>query len=134
MGKSLRDGDEVIGMDIVAEDDSLLTSCENGYGKRTPVENYRMQKRGGKGVINIKASARNGMVVSVKKVDVEDEIMLITKQGIINRQKVKEIRAIGRNTQGVRLLNLHEQAEISAIRSVMASDEKEDEPQEMKSA
>lgn len=129
-GITLKDDDEVVGMDIVGETDSLLTACENGYGKRTPVENYRMQKRGGKGVINIKASKRNGLVVSVKKVDVEDEIMLITKNGIINRQKVKEIRAIGRNTQGVRLMKLDSADNLVALARIAKEDLFEEESEE----
>jgi len=126
-GISLKDGDFVVGMDIITESDSLLTACENGYGKRTPVENYRMQKRGGKGVINIKASERNGVVVAVKKVDVEDEIMLITKNGIINRQKVKEIRAIGRNTQGVRLMKLDSEDKLVSLARIAKEDMIDDE-------
>ncbi len=126
-GISLKDGDFVVGMDIITESDSLLTACENGYGKRTPVENYRMQKRGGKGVINIKASERNGVVVAVKKVDVEDDIMLITKNGIINRQKVKEIRAIGRNTQGVRLMKLDSEDKLVSLARIAKEDMIDDE-------
>jgi len=121
-GITLKKEDAVVGMEIVAETDSLLTACEKGYGKRTPVENYRMQKRGGKGVINIKASERNGNVVAVRKVDVEDEIMLITKNGIINRQRVKEIRAIGRNTQGVRLMKLGEDDKLVSIARIARED------------
>ena len=81
-----------------------------------------MQKRGGKGVINIKDSKRNGVVVSVTKVDVEDEIMLITKNGIINRQKVKEIRAIGRNTQGVRLMKLDPKDNLVSLARIAKED------------
>ncbi|NLB34389.1 MAG: DNA gyrase subunit A [Elusimicrobia bacterium] len=121
-GITLNEGDEVIGMDIVEDSDCLLTATEHGYGKRTPVENYRMQKRGGKGVINIKDSKRNGVVVSVTKVDVEDEIMLITKNGIINRQKVKEIRAIGRNTQGVRLMKLDPKDNLVSLARIAKED------------
>ena len=121
-GITLRKDDVVIGIEIVEESDSLLTSCENGYGKRTPVESYRTQRRGGIGVINIKTSERNGNVVSVRKVDVEDEIMLITKNGIINRQKVKEIRAIGRNTQGVRLMKLDEEDKLVSVARIAKED------------
>jgi DNA gyrase subunit A len=121
-GVTLADKDKVVGMEIVAEGDSFLTACLNGYGKRTLTENYRMQKRGGRGVINIKASDRNGDVVSVKKVDVNDDIMLITKNGIINRQKVIDIRAIGRNTQGVRLLKLDNDDELVSVARIAKED------------
>ncbi len=125
-GITLKEGDSVIGMEIVEEGDSLLTACRNGYGKRTPVENYRVQRRAGKGVINIKTSQRNGDVVSVRKVDVEEEIILITKNGIINRQPVKDIRAIGRNTLGVRLLRLDAEDELVSVARI-AKEETDDE-------
>lgn len=121
-GISLKKDDSVIGIEIVEEGDSLLTACKKGYGKRTIVENYRIQKRGGKGIINIKASQRNGDVVDVKKVDVDDDIMLITKNGIINRQRVKEIRAIGRNTKGVRLIKLDEDDLLVSIARIAKED------------
>jgi len=121
-GIRLVKNDHVVGMEVVAEGDSFLTVCRHGYGKRTLTENYRLQKRGGRGVINIKASDRNGDVVAVKKVDVNDDIMLITKNGIINRQKVNEIRAIGRNTQGVRLLKLDDEDELVAVARIAKED------------
>ncbi|MFH1416356.1 MAG: DNA gyrase subunit A [Elusimicrobiota bacterium] len=121
-GINLRKIDEVIGMAVVEKGNSFLTVCEHGYGKRTLIENYRLQKRGGKGVINIKASERNGEVVAVKKVDVDDDIVLITKKGIVNRQRVSEIRAIGRNTQGVRLLKLDKDDKFVSVASIAKED------------
>ncbi|MEA3507105.1 MAG: DNA gyrase subunit A [Elusimicrobiota bacterium] len=122
-GINLGKGDLVVGMEAIEEEgESLLTACLNGYGKRTPIENYRLQKRGGKGIINIKTSKRNGDVVSVKKVDIEDEIMLITKNGIINRQKVTGIRSIGRNTQGVRLLKLDKEDQLVSLARIARED------------
>ncbi len=121
-GIRLAEDDNVVGMAIVEEGNSFLTACKHGYGKRTLTENYRMQKRGGRGVINIKASERNGEVVAVKKVDVSDDIMLITKNGIINRQQVSEIRAIGRNTQGVRLLKLDTEDELVSVARIAKED------------
>ncbi|MFC2048957.1 DNA gyrase subunit A [Elusimicrobiota bacterium] len=126
-GIRLAEDDYVVGMAVVKEGDSFLTACEHGYGKRTLTENYRMQKRAGRGVINIKASERNGYVVAVRKVDVNDDIMLITKNGIINRQKVSEIRAIGRNTQGVRLLKLDSDDLLVSVARIAKEDIVDDE-------
>ncbi|HEX2897954.1 MAG TPA: DNA gyrase C-terminal beta-propeller domain-containing protein, partial [candidate division Zixibacteria bacterium] len=105
-GIKLDKGDFVIGMVVVKRDTTLLVVTENGYGKRTAIEDYRVTNRGGKGVINVKASDRNGEVVSIKEVLDNDELILITKKGIANRQPVKDIKVIGRNTQGVRLISL----------------------------
>jgi DNA gyrase subunit A len=87
---------------------TLLVVTEGGMGKRTNVDAYRSQQRGGKGVINIKTSEKTGKVVSIKSVIEEDEVMVITRNGVVNRQRVSEIRTIGRATQGVRLVNLDE--------------------------
>jgi DNA gyrase subunit A len=105
-GISLAKGDHVIGMVVVKRDSSLLVVAENGYGKRTSIDDYRITNRGGKGIINIKTSERNGEVVAIKEVLDDDELILITKKGIANRQAVKNIKVIGRNTQGVRMINL----------------------------
>jgi DNA gyrase subunit A len=105
-GINLGKGDYVIGMVVVKRDASLLVVTENGYGKRTSIDDYRITNRGGKGVINIKTSERNGEVVTIKEVLDDDELILITKKGIANRQAVREINVIGRNTQGVRLITL----------------------------
>ncbi|MBN2406993.1 MAG: DNA gyrase subunit A [Elusimicrobia bacterium] len=121
-GITLGKSDAVVGMEVVNPGDSFLTACIHGFGKRTLTENYRLQRRGGRGVINIKASQRNGDVVAVRKVDVNDDIMLITKNGIVNRQQVNEIRAIGRNTQGVRLLKLDEKDELVSVARIAKED------------
>ncbi len=105
-GIKLAKGDYVIGMVVVKRDASLLVVTENGYGKRTSIDDYRVTNRGGKGIINIKTSERNGEVVTIKEVLDDDELILITKRGIANRQAVREISVIGRNTQGVRLITL----------------------------
>ena len=107
-GITLGDGDEVVGVAVLQSDDSILTVTENGYGKRTAVEEYRLQSRGGKGVFTIKTSERNGMVVGVLHVDDEDQVMLIANSGKIIRMPMNTVRIIGRNTQGVRLINLEE--------------------------
>jgi DNA gyrase subunit A len=108
IGIKLRPRDEVVDMVVAEEKAALLTVCENGYGKRTGLENYRPQHRGGIGLINIKTTDRNGRVVALKAVQYKDELMMITAQGIIIRTGLDEIRSIGRNTQGVRLIKLKE--------------------------
>jgi DNA gyrase subunit A len=105
-GIKLRPKDGVVGMVIAEEGASLLTVCENGYGKRTSLEDYRPQSRGGIGLINIKTTDRNGKVVALKVVQAEDELMMITAKGIIIRTGLEQVRSIGRNTQGVRLIKL----------------------------
>jgi DNA gyrase subunit A len=107
-GIMLRDKDEVVGMEIAREDKSLLTVTENGYGKRTMISEYRAISRGGVGVINIQCTERNGCVASIKAVEEEDEIMMLSKKGIIIRCPAKDVSVIGRNTQGVRLMKLEE--------------------------
>ena len=107
-GIKLRGTDRVISMIIVDESKQVLTVTENGFGKRTPVIDYRKTNRGGSGIINIKKSERNGAVVGLKGVTDDFDIMLITKNGIIIRSDVTRISVIGRNTQGVRLINLEE--------------------------
>jgi DNA gyrase subunit A len=110
-GISLAEDDEVVGMVVAnGEDDpaSLLTVCANGYGKRTALTEYRSQGRGGKGLIDIKTTDRNGPVVAIAKVTDADEVMLTTTGGIIIRTRVADISLIGRNTQGVRIIRVEE--------------------------
>jgi len=99
-------GDEVTSMALVQEGANFLVCCENGYGKRTPFDEYRVQGRGGKGIIAIKATERNGAVVGAQTVYDEDALMMITAQGKMIRMAVNDISIIGRSTQGVRLINL----------------------------
>jgi DNA gyrase subunit A len=107
-GITLEEGNEVIGMETITPDSttSILTVTEGGYGKRTPVGEYRVQGRGGKGIISVKTTERNGLAVGFLQVRDDDEIMLIAAQGNVLRCKVDDIREIGRNTQGVRILDL----------------------------
>jgi len=121
-GIELAEKDYVIGMVVVKRDSTLLVVCENGYGKRTSIDDYRITNRGGKGVINVKTSERNGEVVSIREVLDEDELILITKQGIANRQSVKDIKVIGRNTQGVRLINLGKDDLVTDVARVVKED------------
>jgi DNA gyrase subunit A len=121
-GIKLRPSDEVVGMVIPDEKAALFTVCEMGYGKRTGVENYRDQTRGGVGLKNIKTSARNGKVVALKSVLPGDDLMLITANGMIIRTGLDEIRSIGRNTQGVRLIKLKEDDKLVAAEKIAAED------------
>jgi DNA gyrase subunit A len=124
--------DEVVSMIVVPQDQGasagkicmVLTGCENGFGKRTPVEAYRLQRRGGSGVINIKTTDRNGDVVGMKAVCDDDELMLITEQGILMRTRVAEIRETGRNAAGVKLIKLDEGDTLVAMAKVDAAEEK----------
>jgi DNA gyrase subunit A len=107
-GITLEEGNEVIGMETITPDSTtaILTVTEGGYGKRTPVGEYRIQGRGGKGIISVKTTEKNGLAVGFLQVRDGDEIMLMAAQGKVLRCKVDDIREVGRNTQGVRVLDL----------------------------
>jgi DNA gyrase subunit A len=105
-GIKLRPGDSLVGLCLARPETALLTLCENGYGKRTRLEEYRAQSRGGLGLKDIQTTDRNGRVVDVAVVDESDDIVLITASGMIIRTRVAEISMIGRNTQGVKVMNL----------------------------
>ena len=126
-GIKLRKGDEVVDMIIVDKMATLLTVCENGYGKRTDFDQYRLQSRGGMGIINIRANDRNGSVVGLKSVRNADEMMLISQQGKIIRAAISSLRTIGRATQGVRVISLKPGDKLVAIAS-MAIDEDANQP------
>jgi len=119
-GIKLRAKDTVVDMVISEEKASLLTVCENGYGKRTSLDDYRLQSRGGLGLINIKTTARNGKVVALKAVQDEDELMMITANGIIIRTGLEQVRSIGRNTQGVRLIKLKAGDKLVAVEKIVS--------------
>ena len=121
-GITLAKKDKVIGMVVVKRDATLLTVTENGFGKRTSISDYRVTNRGGKGIINIKTTQRNGKVVDIKEVVTDDELMLITQKGIIIRQPVKQITVIGRATQGVKLINLDKGDKVTDVARVVKSE------------
>jgi DNA gyrase subunit A len=129
-GITLAKQDLVIGMVVVKRDTTLLSVTENGYGKRSNISDYRVTNRGGKGIINIKATERNGKVVTIKEALDEDELMLITQKGIIIRQPVKQIKAIGRNTQGVKLINLDPGDKLVDVARVVTNEKNNKEGQE----
>ena len=126
-GIKLRDGDAVVDMVIAEEGASLLTVCENGYGKRTLLEDYRQQGRGGFGLKNMKTTERNGKVVALKAVHDDDELMLISSKGLIVRTGLEDVRAIGRNTAGVRLIRLKAGDKLVAVERLITEDETESE-------
>jgi DNA gyrase subunit A len=111
--------DAVVGMEALQEGATILTVTENGYGKRTRTEEYRRQSRGGKGILTIKASVRNGPVVSSYQVSQTDQLMIITGHGKIIRLRVGDISIIGRNTQGVKLINLGEGEKVVGVAKLM---------------
>ena len=125
-GIKLADGDEVVAAVVLTsyeEEDSILTVTENGYGKRTFVTDYRLQKRGGKGVFAIKTSKRNGKVVGALQVENEDQIMLIADSAKVIRLPMNSIRIIGRNTQGVKMINLNQGEKVVALSMLARTDE-----------
>jgi DNA gyrase subunit A len=128
-GISLDKDDEVIGMEVLSPNDVFLSVSENGYGKRTEVGKYRLQKRAGHGVINMQATDRNGSVIGIKKAN-EGEVMIMTQNGITIRLRVNSISVIGRNTQGVRLVKLGDGDKVAAIASVVKDDTEGTEVQE----
>jgi DNA gyrase subunit A len=126
-GIELSEGDVVVGMIVVRPDSTVLVVSELGMGKRTDIEAYRLQRRGGKGVINLKATSRTGKVVAIRSVTEHEQLMVITRNGVVNRQRVDEIRVIGRATQGVRLVNLDENDAVVDVARVIADDDNVDE-------
>ena len=124
-GIKLRGDDEVVDMVIALEGASLLTVCENGYGKRTDLNDYRRQRRGGIGLINIKTTERNGKVVAIKTVNSDDDLMLISANGIMMRTGLDQLREIGRNTQGVKLIRIDPGDKLVAVARVAREDDKE---------
>ncbi|KAF5430340.1 DNA gyrase subunit A, partial [Candidatus Methanomarinus sp.] len=123
-GIRLIGNDCVVGMDIVRDDATLLTITENGFGKRTQFGEYRKMNRGGQGVITIISSIRNGMVVDVKAINETDELMVTTSGGIIIRVPVSDIRIQGRNTQGVKIMNVKNKDKVMAVARVVVDNDK----------
>ena len=117
-GIALEEGDEVVAMEILRGDATLLSITERGYGKRSNIAEYRRQSRGGKGIITIKTDERNGNVVGIKQVMEEDNIMIITSKGKLIRIDMKNVSVIGRNTKGVRLINVEEGERVVGVTKV----------------
>ncbi|MFT5652939.1 MAG: DNA gyrase subunit A, partial [Psychromonas sp.] len=117
-GIKLKEGEKVVSLIIPNETGHILTTTENGYGKRTPLSDYSSKSRATQGVISIKVSERNGKVVGAVQVDANDEIMLITNRGTLVRTRVSEVSVVGRNTQGVTLIRTAEDEKIVALQRI----------------
>jgi DNA gyrase subunit A len=121
-GIRLSPGDEVVGFIVVRSVSTLLVVTDMGYGKRSNIDDYRITNRGGKGVKTIKAGDKNGKLIALMEVNDKDELVIITHQGMVIRQGVKDIRVMGRNTQGVRVIRLKDEDSIADIAKVVVDD------------
>ncbi|MGH7720214.1 MAG: DNA gyrase C-terminal beta-propeller domain-containing protein, partial [Gemmatimonadaceae bacterium] len=129
-GVELRDDDQVVGMVVLKREATLLVVTSRGMGKCSEIDEYRIQKRGGKGIITLNRTDKTGHVVSIKEVLPGDELMLITKHGIVIRMPVKGIRVSGRNTQGVKLVNLDDGDMVCDVARVVIEDDEQGEGDE----
>ena len=127
-GISLREDDVVVGLDVAHADseDGVLVVTENGYGKRTPVSEYRLSNRGGKGIKTAKITERNGNIVCITTVNGEEDLMIVTNSGVIIRLEVEDISQNGRATQGIRLMKLGDDQFVSTVAKVIDKTEDED--------
>jgi DNA gyrase subunit A len=124
-GVKVDTGDEVVGMVVVAKDATLLTVTQNGFGKRSRLEDYSTKHRGGKGVINIRTTERNGKVIAIKEVRDKDDIMIITRKGVVIRCPISQLSVLGRATQGVKLINLDEGDVVTDVAHLAKEDEEQ---------
>jgi DNA gyrase subunit A len=129
-GIALGREDEVVGMSVVEREGTVLTITEKGYGKRSDIDAYRLQSRGGKGVINIRTTGRNGDVIAVHVVREKDEVMVITAKGMLLRLRVEGISSFGRFAQGVRVIQLDEGDQVVAVAKLAEKQEDEEEPKQ----
>jgi DNA gyrase subunit A len=113
-------------MEVLKDDATVLTVSGTGYGKRTPVSEYRLQSRAGKGIITLKTGGRNGLVVAIRQVTDADDLLIVTDRGQLIRCPVSDIRVTGRNTMGVRLINLAEGEEVVAVEPFARDEDEED--------
>ncbi|HEY7216948.1 MAG TPA: DNA gyrase C-terminal beta-propeller domain-containing protein, partial [Candidatus Binatia bacterium] len=132
VGMKLDSGDKVVSMEILSLGADILTAAEGGYGKRTAMDEYRLQSRGGKGIITMKTTDKTGRVIGVQLVTEDDQLMMITNTGKIIRLRIKDIRVIGRNTQGVRLIELEEGERVVSVARLAEKDEEDEERAEDK--
>ena len=129
-GIRLRDDDDVVAMVVVKREGTLLAISANGYGKRSEISSYKVTKRGSKGVITLKTTERNGKLIALLEVVNNDDLMIVTKKGMIIRQAVDKISVIGRNTQGVKLIELNKGDMVFDVARIIASDEDDELPEE----
>ena len=131
-GMHLGKGDYVIDMELADSDSQVLAISENGYGKRTPLEEYRPQRRGGRGIITMRTTDKTGKLVALKMVDEDDDLMIINSEGIIIRIGAKQISTMSRNTQGVTLMRVEEGMNvISVAKAEKDGDDPEKEDEEI---
>jgi DNA gyrase subunit A len=126
-GMNLTSGDQIVAMEVLSHGQTMFAVTENGYGKRTSIDEYPVQKRGGKGVISIKTSQRNGLVVSILLVEEENDLMLMTNIGKIIRMTITGISVISRNTQGVKLMGLEAGERVVGAARLAEAEESEEE-------
>jgi DNA gyrase subunit A len=124
-GVSLTKGDIVVGLLVIKRNDNILVVTENGYGKRSDINDYRITRRGGKGVITVKTTDKTGKLIAMMDVVDGDELVIISAHGMVIRQSVRDIRVMGRNTQGVRVIRLNEGDKIADIAKVVPEDEED---------
>jgi DNA gyrase subunit A len=122
--------DQVVSLIVAEQDSPILTATEKGYGKRTALDEYRAQARGGSGVISIKTSDRNGKVVGAIQVTDEDEMMLISNKGTLVRARAVDVSIIGRNTQGVTLINIAKGEKLVSVAKIAETEEEDAEGEE----
>jgi DNA gyrase subunit A len=122
--------DEVVSLIVAEQDSPILTATEQGYGKRTALDEYRAQARGGSGVISIKTSDRNGKVVGAIQVTDDDEMMLISNKGTLVRARAVDVSIIGRNTQGVTLINIAKGEKLVSVAKIAETEEEDSEGEE----
>jgi DNA gyrase subunit A len=125
-GIKLGKDDKVIGGIAVKHATTLLVATDKGFGKRSDLNDYRITKRGGKGIITVKTGDRNGKMISLMQVNDNDELVIMTVKGMVIRQGVNSIRVMGRNTQGVRLIKLNEGDKIADIARVVSEEEEQE--------
>lgn len=126
LGMRLDPGDAIVSMEMLNRGASILTVSENGYGKRTEMEEYRLQSRGGKGIITMKATEKTGRIVGGQQVTDDDQLMLVTNNGKIIRLRMRDIRVIGRNTQGVRLIDVEEGERVVSLARLAEQEDEEE--------
>ena len=122
IGIRLRPGDYIVEMAVTREFGTILTVTENGFGKRTAIDQYRLQGRGGSGIINLKVTKRNGPVAGMMRVDEDDQLIVITQMGMIIRMNLEDIKVIGRSTQGVKVINTKEGDKVVAVARLVERD------------
>lgn len=124
-GIDLRDDDRVVDMAVITPGMSLLTVCEKGFGKRTDIDEYRLTRRGGKGVINVRVTDKNGAVVALRSITDQDQLMLITGKGVLLKMTLDQLRDIGRATQGVKLIRVDDDDRVVAVAKLVSDDGEE---------